>query len=689
LQSDAASTALAVAPNDGGLHRIGIDIGGTFADAVAVDGAGNARTTKVLAVRGLQDESVLQAVARLEVDLADTGDLVHGSTVAINTLLERRGAKLGMVVTAGFRDVYEIGRANRRDMYTTHYARPQRLLQRRDIFEVAERISADGDVVQELDVVAARELAMRLKESYEAVAVCFLNSYREGAHELAMQAILQEVAPELTVVCSHLVAAEHREFERWTTCLVAGFVAPPVQRYLGRLESRLDNAGHRGNLLVMQSNGGAMTARAEPRSVVQTLFSGPVGGTVACAALGRAAGELNLICLDMGGTSTDVSLVVDGATEVQSEIEVDGHPILIPAVHIESIGAGGGSIARMSDGGLRVGPQSAGASPGPACYGRGGTEPTVTDANVLLGRIPAIARLGGTLALDGRSAEEAMDRVAAQLGLTRIGLAEGVVTVANSLMANAIRELTVGRGIDPRGFALLAFGGAGPLHAVAIAEELDIPRVIVPRDAGVLSAWGMVNVDLRYDYVQTFAGHLSTLDRQELGGVVASLSEEGRVALDREGVDPSKRRLIASADLRYVGQEYTLNVVLPETFTASSVSALAVDFASAHLTRYGHNNPDEEVEVVHVRLAAIGVREPTMPPALAAKGEIAPLTATEVVFNGAPHRTFVYSREAFGNATSVTGPCVIVEDGSTTLLPPGWSATASRAGHLFIERIAE
>jgi N-methylhydantoinase A len=666
--------------------RVAVDIGGTFTDAVAVGADGAVRSAKVLSIPGQQDVGVVAAVAAMDVPMREVADFIHGTTAVLNALLERRGARLAMIVTRGFRDVYEIGRASRPEMYNIRYHRPPMLLRRRDIFEVTERLSPTGEVVAPLDEDELRQVAGRLAGNYEAVAVCFLHAYRHDVHELRAQDVLRAALPGVSVVASSQIAPEWREFERLSTTLVSAYVTPKISDYLGRLADRLQMEGLGSPLHVMQSNGGVMTAQAGVRNAVRTLFSGPVGGTVACLTIGAQVGSDRLICIDMGGTSFDVSLVIEGKADIDSEITIAGHPVLTPSVSMHSLGAGGGSVVYVDAGGLRVGPESAGAVPGPACYGRGGRQPTVTDADLLLGRIPRDARLGGSLPLEYAAAERAMQGVAEQLGLDAISLAAGTVAVADAMMADAIRELTVARGIDPREFDLFAFGGAGPLHAAALADELDIGRVIVPFAPGVLSAWGMLQADVRHDlvraYFTTLRGEVAAAVRDEL----ADLSRQAEDLVAAEGVSAGDRRVEGSADLRYAGQEYTLTVPLRLDFDQAALDTLAADFHGAYLERYGHNNPAETVELVSLRVTGIGLRGrperealPTgVPPAVAAR--------TAVVVGGERTDAPVYQRTGLPVGATAAGPAVILEDGCTTFVPPGWMAAVTAAGHLVLTR---
>ncbi|WP_283137988.1 hydantoinase/oxoprolinase family protein [Rhizohabitans arisaemae] len=674
-------------------YRVAVDIGGTFTDAVCVDPDGTVRTAKALTVPGRQDSSVLEAVERLGVGLPEVGDFIHGTTTALNALLQRSGARLALVVTAGFRDVYEIGRAGRPEMYNIRYRRPAMLLRRRDVFEVAERTGAGGEVLIAPDEAGLTALGAALARDYDAVAVCFLHAHRFPGHERRAKELIAAAAPGLAVVASHEVAPEWREYERFSTALVSAYVTPKISDYLGRLESRLAEDGLPGPLHVMQSNGGVMTAQAGVRRAVQTLFSGPVGGTVAGVRIGAQLGSDRLICVDMGGTSFDVSLVVNGVADIDVELEIEGHPVLTPSVTMYSLGAGGGSIVYVESGGLRVGPESAGAAPGPACYGRGGERPTITDANLVLGRIPPDTHMAGTVALDRAAAERALARVGAELGLTATRLAEGAVAVADAAMADAIRELTVARGTDPRDFDLLAFGGAGPLHAAALAEELAIPRVVVPASPGTLSAWGMLQADVRHDLVRPFFAVLTgapgvRVPGERMAAEFGALRDEARELLAAESVERSRMVLRGAADLRYAGQEYTLTVPVPDRVDDAALETLAVGFHLAYRERYGHSNPAEAVELVNLRLAAIGVRPRPGTSPIGAGPEPVPIRRTRAVFAGTEHDTAVYDRTDLGSGTCLAGPCVVLEAGCTTLVPPGWQATVTEHGHLILERLS-
>lgn len=670
--------------------RVGVDIGGTFTDAVSIDDAGNIRTAKALTTPGRLHEGVMVALEQLEIAWSDLESITHGTTAGLNAFLERRGAATALITTRGFRDVYELGRANRPDMYNVRYRPPVPLVPRRSVFEIDERLAADGSVLIPVDANQVNELAAQLEGDYDAVAVCLLHAYANPVHERAVADLLQAAVPGLAVVTSHEVAPEWREYERTSTTAISAYIAPIVEQYLGELERQVIDRGLAGGVKVMQSNGGVMTAATARTKPIQTLFSGPVGGTIASVSVADdLEGEFDadrLVCVDMGGTSFDMSLVVDGRAEVELQTELQGHPVLSPAVAIHTIGAGGGSIGHVQGGGLRVGPRSAGADPGPACYGSGGTEPTITDANLHLGRLPSTAKLAGDLPLDADAATAALEATGAHLDLDATGLAAGMVAVADASMANAIREITVLRGIDPRDFVLVAFGGAGPLHALAIARELDITRVVVPADPGVLSAYGMLQSDTRHDVVQSFFTRLDRLDPKDLGDAFAELADRGRAILATDGVAAEAMVLEPSVDLRYVGQEYT--VTLPVDLSPGAermIDGLAAEFAIAHEARYGHSNPEEAVEFVNLRFSAGGrIERPprrTLPEREAA---VQPIATERAWFDGSWTDIDIFQRADLGRQDTITGPAIVLEDACTTLVAPGWDMTVSQHGHLLL-----
>ncbi len=668
-------------------YRVAMDIGGTFTDFVIFDGTdgGAVSSGKVLTTPANPADGVLEGLKQFVSEPAGLEFLVHGTTVGLNAFLERKGTRPLLVMTAGLRDAYSIARHDRKELYALRYRKPERLVPRRDVVEVVERLRWDGSVDVPLDRASVDALVERLREDrVEAVAICLLHSYVNPAHELELRELLLPELPDLSITLSHEIAREWREYERASTAVLNAYIAPRVERYLGTLERELTGLSISSPLHVMQSNGGITTARSAREEPIQTLLSGPVGGTMGGAALARATGRRNLLCIDMGGTSFDLSLVVDGEPTVSTETELEGLPVLMPLVDIHTIGAGGGSLAWLEAGGLRVGPQSAGADPGPACYGRGGTQPTVTDANLFLGRLDPSYFLGGRMTLDHDAAERALSSVAADVGLTTTELAEGMLAIVNARMADAMRTITVRQGIDPREYALVAFGGAGPMHAVWLAEELEIGEVIVPWSPGTFSAWGMLQTDLRHDVVRSFYRPLAELDHAEVDEAYAALREEADALLEREDVVPGDRYFQRSADMRYVGQEYTVNVPVAEK---SALEAVDASFHEAHRVRYGHSTPGAPVEFVNLRIAGMGrIGTSVTPHGAAADGSDPLLGRRAVVFGGVEHDTPVLLRDRMSAGRHYDGPAVIEEASSTTVVPPGHQARIDEHGNMLITK---
>jgi len=667
-------------------YRVAVDVGGTFTDFVIQDTrTGSALTNKVLSTTEDQARGVLGGLREEVESFGDIASLVHGNTVGLNALLERRGTRVLFVTTAGFRDVLRLGRGDRRDIFSLRYRKPRPLVPVTDVETLDERIDVDGSVRVALDESGLERIVRRIEEDrIDSVAVCLLHAYRNPEHELRVRELLLERLPDLSVSLSHEIAPEWREYERSSTTALNAYIAPKVDRYLRSLMTRLHDDGFESALHIMQSSGGVTTADVARRRPVQALLSGPVGGTVGGARLAEALDRPNLLCIDMGGTSFDASLVIDGAPTVSTEAHLEGLPLLLPLVDIHTIGAGGGSVAWIEAGGLRVGPRSAGSDPGPACYGRGGTEPTVTDANAVLGRIDPDYFLDGGMALDVASAERAVDRVAEPLAMSRVEAASGILAIINAKMADALRTMTVQQGIDPRSFSLVAFGGAGPMHAIALAEELGITDVIVPWACGAFSAWGMLHTEMRRDLVRSHYRPPAAVDGAELESVFGEVTAEGDALLASDGVPAEQRRFLRQVDMRYTGQEYTITVDAPDD--ATDVPALIERFHRDYLVRYGHSTPGAPVETVAVRLTASGSNE--WPMAAGAPEEAAALggTTRSVVFDGAVHDAAVVYRRAIAGDTTVDGPAIVEEPTSTTVVPPGWRVVLGPANALVISR---
>ena len=670
-------------------YRIAVDIGGTFTDVVLFDQeTGTLETVKVLSTHEDLSIGIIEGMERLVSNLADLAFFVHGTTAGINAFLERKGVHTALLTTEGFRDVYEIGRANRPDMYNLFYQKPVPLVRRRHIYEVPERMLYDGTVERPLEEKALDPIIEKLRANqFASIAVCLLHAYVNPEHELLVEEVLHRHLPGVSVSLSHRVAREWREYERTSTTVINAYIAPIIERYLNSLESKVRVGGFEERLHVMESNGGVMTSTAAKRNPIQTLFSGPVGGAIGTAAVGQLLGEDHLICIDMGGTSFDVGLVVEGVPDVTTETDLEGFPVLMPIVNIHSIGAGGGSIAWLEAGGLRVGPQSAGSEPGPACYGRGGSEPTVTDANVVLGRVDPEYFAGGDYRLDVGKARQAVAQVADQLDLGVDQLAEGIIDIVNANMANAIRAITVGKGIDPRDFALVAFGGAGPMHAVALAQELQIPRIIVPNLPGTFSAWGMLQTDIRHDLVRTFYQRVSETKAAALQMEYRDMEQAGAVLLADEKVDLADMRFVRTADMRYVGQEYFVNIPLPAEIEAEVLAELPGRFHQAYLDRYGHSNPEEAIEFVNLRVSSIGTlpkgQVPVTEDEIRAK-EAKPTRRDQAYFGGAWLDASVFMRENLLPGQTFTGPAIVLEPSCTTVMPSGCCARVDAFGNLEI-----
>jgi N-methylhydantoinase A len=671
-------------------YRVSMDIGGTFTDVVAYDeelgtyAAGKSSTTPADLTEG-----VLAGLAQVVDSPRDISFTVHGTTQGLNAFLQRRGERVLLLATRGAGDVYHVARGNRTRLYDVHFRKPEPLLPRADIVEIGGRLDYAGTELEPLDEDAVRSAARRARDDgFGAVAVAFLFSYVNPEHELRAEEIVRDALSGVTVSLSHRVAREWREYERTCSAVIDAYTAPVVRRYLERLESEMRVRGLAVPLHVMQSSGGIVTAESARALTLQTLLSGPVGGTMGGVALARLLDRLNLICIDMGGTSFDVSLVVDGAPDVSTEAELEGFPLLMPVVNIHTIGAGGGSLAYAEAGGLRVGPESAGADPGPACYGRGGTQPTVTDANLVLGRVDVPNFAGGSMALDVAAARDAVAGLAAELGLAADELAEGICDVANAKMAQAIRTLTVEKGIEPRDFALVAIGGAGPMHAVFLARELGIREVLVPRFPGAFSAWGMLEAEVRKDASRTYFGPLDEVDGDDLACLLGELEAEGFAGLAEEAITRATGRVEHALDLRYIGQEYSLTIPLAgasEPGENGFRAAVSGRFHQAHQTRFGHANPGAPVEVVAVRTAALGDPGRAAPATLEAVADTGyPADRGEVMFGRTARQAAVVWRDDLTRGAVVDGPAVISEQTATTVVPPGARATVDGFGTLVV-----
>ena len=675
--------------------RAATDIGGTFTDVVVYDpNLGGYATSKSPSRADDLAGGVMDALDLAVDDLSSIESFVHGSTVGLNAFLQRRGERVMLLATEGASDSYHIARGNRLDMYDIRYRKPAPLVPRRDIIPIGGRLDSDGSELAPLDRQAVRRAAHRIRsEGVRSAAVAFLFSYLNPSHELAAAALLAELAPGVSVSASHQVASEWREYERTASAVMDAYIAPPVSRYMADLSARLKARGMPAPLRVMQSSGGVISAQAASERPLQTLLSGPVGGAAGGAALSEVLDRPNLICIDLGGTSFDVSLITGGQADSSPSALLEGLPVLMPVVDIHTIGAGGGSLAYLEAGGLRVGPESAGAHPGPACYGRGGVQPTVTDANLALGRVDPDYFLGGNLTLDPGAADSALRKLGAELGLDAEQLALGVVEIINAKMSQAIRTLTVERGIEPREFSLVAFGGAGPMHAAALAQELGVSEVIVPPDPGSFSAWGMLQSAVRQDYSEAFFRDFAGLDAGGLESRFTELGGRAFAGLRAEGVAADRISLIRRLDMRYQGQEHTLTVTLPGGAALSQdgaeggLAALRRRFEETYRSRYGHSNPEAALETVNLRLTALGdVGRPLLPPAPQPdRPSDRPFRTGPVLFASGAHPTGRFDRAAMPPGCSIEGPAVVQEATATTVVPPEASARIDEYGCLIIE----
>jgi N-methylhydantoinase A len=673
-------------------YRVSIDIGGTFTDVVAYDeqrgrySAGKSSTTPHDLTVGVVD-----ALRTVVPSAGDCGFTVHGTTQGLNAFLQRRGERVLLLATAGTGDVYHIARGNRTRLYEVHFRKPKPLVPRSDIVEIGGRLNYAGEELEPVDAEAVRAAAQRvLRDGFGAVAVAFLFSYLNPHHELEAERILkEELGDEVPISLSHRIAREWREYERTSSTALEAYTAPVIRRYLDRLEGELKTEGLKVPLHVMQSSGGIVTAQSARRLSLQTLLSGPVGGTMGGVALTRILGRRNLICVDMGGTSFDVSLVVDGKPEISTEASLEGLPLLIPIVDIHTIGAGGGSIAYNEAGGLRVGPESAGADPGPACYGRGGTQATVTDANLVLGRVDPAWFAGGQMTLDIEAAQRALALLADELQLDPSELAEGICEVINAKMSQAIRTLTVEKGIEPREYALVAFGGAGPMHAAFLARELGIGEVLVPRFPGAFSAWGMLETEIRKDFARAYYALASDVDHDDLAAVLAEQEREAFAALADEGISRGTGRVEHFIDVRYLGQEYTLTIPLDgasEPALDGFDEAIADRFGDSYETRFGHANPGAPIEFVAVRSTALGDLGRTEPQRLDASEDSSyAFEKRPVVFARHEQTARVARRSDMPPGAVIDGPAVVVEETATTVIPLGSTAHVDGFGTLVLE----
>jgi N-methylhydantoinase A len=671
------------------LH-VGIDTGGTFTDLIALD---TTQGTLSALKTSSRPDAPGQAITTALADAGITGEALtrftHGTTVGTNMLIERTGCRVALLTTQGFEDTPFIQRINRKVLYDLSWTKPKPLVAtRRACLGVAERLSASGEVIREVDEAQVRELCGELRANdIEAVAICLLFSYAHTEHEQTVRRIVEEELGEIPVSVSHEVAPIWREYERANTTIADAYLKPLLRRYVTSLSDELLAYGMTRTWTMMKSNGGAMLSSAAATSPIQTVMSGPAGGMIAAERVATREGVANVITFDMGGTSADVGLIVDGHQRHTTEYEIEwGLPASVPVIDIKSIGAGGGSVAWVDRGGfLRVGPRSAGAQPGPACYGRGGVEATVTDANLLLGRLDPGYFLGGRMSLDLDLARAAIERLAGELDMEPLELAASIVEIANENTANAIKMVSLERGHDPRRFTLLGFGGAGPLHAAAVARSLDIPRVLIPPFPGVFSAVGLLLADLRVDKIWTKAFRSTDVDAAEVQRQFELIAERAIAELRQEGFSGEPETLRA-INMRYLGQNYEHELELPGgEVTESTLAEAFTRFAEMHEERYGYAIEGETVELVSFKVTAIG-RRPQVQLVDAPPEQAREVGRRQVYFRGLGFvDTALVHRSSLQPEQTLDGPVLVQEDSSTTLVAPGMSVRRTENGSLIVE----
>lgn len=677
--------------------RLGIDSGGTFTDVVLFDeDRGKVTLTKTPSTpqnpsigvfNGIQKIIEKQGVNPLEIS-----SLVHGTTVATNALLEYKGVETALILTRGFKDILSIVRQDRPRLYDYFERRPDPLIPRHMRFEVNERTLYTGEILEELNESEILDIIDRLKsKGVKTAAVCLLHSYANPRHEVRIKELFQSHYPEATVSLSCEILPEMREYERMSTTVINAYVMPIIERYLKDLEGRMKEEELQVALNVMQSNGGIMPSGSASQKSVTTILSGPAGGVLGSQGIARLAGFQDLITVDMGGTSCDICLINDGKFLTTRESEIGGHAIKVPMIDINTIGAGGGSIAWIDAGGLlRVGPRSAGADPGPACYGKGGMEPTVTDANLILGRLNPDFYVGGEMSLNSDLAKIAIaEKITEPLRLGLEDAAEGILRVVNANMTRAIRRVSVERGHDPRKFSMFCFGGGGPLHAADLAVELDIPRFIIPISPGVNSAVGLLVADFRYDYSKTYLAKVSDVDLRDLNRRFRSLEEQAVQQMVDEKIEKENIVFVKSADMRYYGQGYEIEIPVPEgKVTRAHLEHVEKMFNDLHAQLYGYSQPQAEMEIVYVRLAAIAqVKKPEFyREAPAGEDASSALKGTRRVFiDGTFVETGIYDRARLKTNNRILGPAIIEQFDTTSLLKPGQALLVDEYFNLVVQ----
>ncbi|MBW8637867.1 hydantoinase/oxoprolinase family protein [Hoeflea sp. WL0058] len=680
--------------------RLAADIGGTFTDVAAFDErSGELRLGKVLSQPHDLVGGITNGIGATGVDISDTNLFFHGSTIAINTLLERKGARTALLTTAGFRDIYEIGRINRPDSFNLYFRKHLPLIERQFRLEVNERLYADGSVCRKLDMDEIAAIADRLEQmEIEAVAILFLHSYRNPEHEIKVRDYLKDRLPQVFITASHELSQEYREFERTSTVAANAYVGPKVNHYMGQLDSHLSQGDFPGSLLIVKSSGGLYSAPEARTHCIWMLESGPAAGVVGAKELCEVIGLKDAIAFDMGGTTAKAGVIKDGQPLTTSNVMVGGYreglPIQMTMIDIHEVGTGGGSIAKVGPGGsVRVGPESAGADPGPACYALGGSKPTVTDANLILGRLAPDRFLGGNMRLDPEAARKALvENLCSPLGLELKEAAAGILKIAVNAMSHSVKGVTSERGLDPGAFdVLIAYGGAGPLHASAVARELGIRRVLIPAAPGHFAATGMLRTDLRHDFTRSIFKQLDDLPFKVMIGHYEEMEGEARQLIEDTGISVSSIVMQRGIDMRYVEQEHAATVELPdEVLKRFDIAEIRRLFDEKHLHLYGHASPEKPVEMVSLRSSVRGV----LPKPNAERTERSGQTSLDQAFTGARDVCFdvsegyvetpTYARDQLQAGNTISGPALVEEYASTTVVFPGDTLEVDELGNLLI-----
>ena len=675
--------------------RLGVDTGGTFTDIAVVNEANSQISiTKVPSTPDNPSRAIIEGVTKImsleEIKAEDITFFIHGTTVATNALLELKGAKTALITTEGFRDVLQIGRQTRPSLYDFYAHRPQAIVPRNLRYEVSERILYTGEVMTPLDIDAVKMIVQDMKKNkVEAVCVCLLHSYANANHERKIKEIVVAEYPGIFVTLSSEILPEFREYERMSTVCINGYVMPKVNKYIAELTNKLKEINLKSGLYIMQSNGGVITAEIARESSARTILSGPAGGALAGGFICEQTGHSSIITVDMGGTSLDICLIADKKPRYTTESQIGGYPIKLPMIDINTIGAGGGSIAWIDGGGaLRVGPESAGADPGPACYCKGGIEPTVTDANIVLGRLNPEYLLSGEFDLDkSRAFDVIKEKIADPLKLSVVEAAAGIIKVVNANMVRGIRVVSVEKGYDPREFGLVPFGGAGPVHGVEIAEELGITEVIVPKNPGVTSAVGMLSADVRHDYVRTCILDSNEIETEKLQKIIDEIETTATKDLEEEGFKKEDMEFKRFFDMRYPGQAYEIQVnVCDGILTASDINDAKETFHNLHFKSYGYCRKDQAVEMVNIRLTSLG----KLPKMNMTKGKCdstyvpEPSANREVYMRNSYESCNIYVREKLLAGAVITGPAIVEQLDSTTVIFPKQTAKVDAFGNIII-----